>query len=80
MRLLESGSERGSGVQGREKEKEMKFVRVAIRRNGRSEIAYVNLRQVEIITYNDEGLPVLWIGDDSWECPIQSLKECIVEI
>ena len=57
----------------------MKFVKVAA--NMGDGIALVNLSKVEVITYNDEGYPVLWDEDEaSWTCPTQSLEDCIVEI
>ena len=59
----------------------MRFVRVIKSiSDGLGEITLVNLSKVEVITNNDEGCPVLWIGDESWACPIQSLEDCIVEI
>ena len=57
----------------------MKFVKV-VKSTGRYEIALVNLSKVDVITYTDEGNPVLWIGDESWECYFSTLENSIVEI
>ena len=61
--------------------KKMKFVKVARNMSdGSDDIALVNLSKVDVITYLKEGYPVLWIGDEAWKCPMQSLEDCIVEI